>query len=71
MSEWEDLRRQLLQQSLRLLQIERVEALSEPAVDRSEQFAGLLRLARRTPEACGGSWRRGVPRTLLAADGQR
>ena len=45
------LRRQLLQQRLRLLQIERVEAFRKPPVDRSEQFASLLRLtliARRS-----------------------
>ena len=35
------LRRQLLQQRLRLLQIARVEALSEPAVHRSQEFAQL------------------------------
>ena len=35
-------RLQDVKQRLRLLQIERVEAFSEPAVDRSEQFAGLL-----------------------------
>jgi hypothetical protein len=34
-----------------LLQIERVEALGEPAVDQSEQFASLLRFALVTPEA--------------------
>ena len=45
------LRRQLLEQRLRLLQIVRVEPFGEPAVDRSEQFAGLLRLALVTPEA--------------------
>jgi hypothetical protein len=39
------LRRQLIEQRLRLFQIERVEAFGEPAVDRSEQFASLLRLA--------------------------
>jgi hypothetical protein len=43
--------RQLLQQRLRLLQIERVEALREPPVHRSEQFASLLHLALVTPEA--------------------
>src|SRR5262249_23574908 len=43
-------RRQLLQQRLRLLQIERIEALGKPAVDRSEQFASLLRLPPITPE---------------------
>jgi len=32
---------QLVQLRLRLLQIERVEAFGEPAVDRSEQLAGL------------------------------
>ena len=53
-------RRQLVQQRLRLLQIERVEPFSEPAVDRSEQFASLLRLALVTPEAreahCGAEF---------------
>src|SRR5271169_3683600 len=43
-------RRQLLQQCLRLLQIKRVEALGEPAVDRSEQIAGLISLALIAPE---------------------
>ena len=51
MSELGGLRRQLLEQRLRLLQIVRVEPFGEPAVDRSEQFAGLLRLALVTPEA--------------------
>ena len=37
--------RQLFEQRLRLLQIERVEAFGEPAVDRSKQFARLLHLA--------------------------
>jgi hypothetical protein len=44
---WALSRRQLLQQRLRLLQIERIEAFSEPAIHRSEQFACLLRLALR------------------------
>jgi hypothetical protein len=35
---------------LRLLQIARVEALSEPAVDRSQKIAGLLHLALVAPE---------------------
>src|SRR6476661_2504248 len=43
--------RQLVQQRLRLLQIERVEAFRKPAVNRSEQFASLLRLAMVAPEA--------------------
>ena len=42
--------RQLVEQRLRLFQIERVEAFGEPAVDRSEQFAGLLRLPLIAPE---------------------
>ena len=49
MSEWGY--RQLLQQRLYLLQIARVEALSEPPVNRSQQFARLLHLALVTPEA--------------------
>jgi hypothetical protein len=44
------LRRQLLQQRLGVLQIERVEAFGEPAVDRSEQLARLLHFALVTPE---------------------
>ena len=45
------LRRQLLQQRLRLLQIARVKPLGEPPVHRSKQFASLLRLPLVTPEA--------------------
>ena len=44
--------RQLLQQRLRLLQIARIEPLSEPPVNRSKQFARLLHLALVAPEAC-------------------
>jgi hypothetical protein len=36
---------QLVEQRLRLPQIERVEAFGEPAVDRSEKIAGLILLA--------------------------
>src|SRR6516162_3881718 len=43
-------RGQLLQQGLGLLQIARVEALGEPAVDGSKKIAGLLRLALIAPE---------------------
>src|SRR5262249_5717591 len=46
------LHRQLLQQRLRLLQIARIEALSEPPVNRSQQFARLLHLALVAPEVC-------------------
>jgi hypothetical protein len=43
----------LVQQRLRLLQIERVEAFGEPTVDRSEQLAGLLPLPRGWAGAAG------------------
>jgi hypothetical protein len=42
--------RQLVEQRLGVLQIERVEAFGEPAIDRSEQFANLLRLPLIAPE---------------------
>jgi hypothetical protein len=41
---------QLIEQHLRLLQIERIKALGKPAVDRSEKLASLLRLALVAPE---------------------
>ena len=41
---------QLVEQRLGLLQIERVEPLGKPPVDRSEQFVSLLRLALVAPE---------------------
>ena len=41
---------QLIEQRLGLLQIERVEAFGEPAVDRSEKIAGLIPLALIAPE---------------------
>src|SRR4029077_4259705 len=44
------LRRQLLQQRLRLLQIARIEACGDPAVNRGEQFARFHRLTPVTPE---------------------
>src|SRR4029077_12645290 len=57
---------------LRLLQIERVEAFGEPAVDRSKQFASLLHLALVPPKA--GEARRGTqlvsPRLLPSCDAQ-
>jgi hypothetical protein len=43
-------RRQLIEQGLGLFQIERVEALGEPAVDRSENIASLLPLALVAPQ---------------------
>src|SRR6476619_2377622 len=44
------LSRQLLQQRLRLFQVARVEALREPPVNRSKQFARFLHLALVAPE---------------------
>ena len=41
---------QLLDQRLRLFQIKRIEAFSEPAVDRSEKLASLIPLALIAPE---------------------
>ena len=49
---------QLVEQRLGLLQIERVEAFGEPAVDRSENFSGLIPLALIVPEPRHG--RRGA-----------
>jgi hypothetical protein len=45
-------RPQLFQQRLRFLQIARVEPLSEPPVNRSQQFARFAHLALVAPEAC-------------------
>jgi len=63
--------RQLLEQRLRLLQVERVEALRKPAVNRRQQFASLLRLALVTPEAseahCGRSDREVASDTCAAS----
>ena len=58
---------QLVEQRLRLFQIERVEAFGEPAVDRSEKIAGLLPACPDRARAAPCSSRRGVPRILLAA----
>src|ERR1700722_10363125 len=44
------LRGQSVKQRLRLLQIKRVEAFTEPAVDRSEKIAGRIPLALIAPE---------------------
>jgi len=42
--------RQLLEHRLGLLQVQRIEAFGEPAIDRCEKIAGLLSLAPITPE---------------------
>jgi hypothetical protein len=68
--EWGVSRRQLLQQSLRLLQIARVKTFREPAVNRSQQFARLAYLALVAPEACEAHGGAEFPRfgLLLAGD---
>jgi hypothetical protein len=43
---------QLLEQRLRVLQIERIEPLREPPVSWSQQFARLLQPTLIAPEAC-------------------
>ena len=66
----DSLRRQRVEQRLRLLQIARVEPLSEPAIDRTEQFAGLLHLALVAPEPRNARSRAELPglRLLLPGD---
>ena len=61
--------RKLVEQRLRLLQVVRVEAFGEPAVDRSEQVASLCSFPDRArAEPC--SLLRAIPRTLLVARAQ-
>jgi hypothetical protein len=69
------LRRQFLQQRLRLLQIAHVEPFSEPTVNRSQQFARSLHLTLVAPEAredrsnaLRGQQPRGVPLFAEADD---
>jgi hypothetical protein len=61
--------RQLIKQRLGLLEVERVEPLGKPSIDRSEQFASLLRFALRAPEA-REPHRGGVP-VIPPAAGER
>ena len=64
---------QLVEQRLSLFQIERVEAFGEPAVDRSEQIAGLLPLALIAPEPRHAHCRAQFPGLclLLTRDSER
>ena len=43
---------QVVEQRLCLFQIERVEAIGEPAVDRSEKFSGLIALPLMSLDKC-------------------
>jgi hypothetical protein len=67
------LRSELPQHRLRVLQISRVEPLSEPAVNQSKQLARLLPLALVTPEARDTDGCAEFPGfcLLLASDGER
>jgi len=66
---------QLIEQRLGLLQVQRVKALGEPAVDRSEKFSGLFPLPliapqprhQRCMQACGDRQRRGGNRSRTLA----
>jgi hypothetical protein len=60
--------REFVHQLLRFFQIERIETLSEPTVDRSEKLAGLLPLALIAPEPAPCSSPHAAPRILLAVD---
>ena len=64
-------RRQLVEQRLRLFQIERVEAFGEPAVNRSKEFARFPQLALVAPEArethCG-QWGGRCSMTISVSD---
>ena len=59
---------QFVKQGFRVLQIERVEALGEPAVDRSEKITGLFPLALIAPlKASGVFLLRSTPGVALPA----
>ena len=59
------LRRQLLQERLRLLQIARVKPLREPPVNRSQKFARLPHLTLVAPEAREAHRSAQLPRLCL------
>jgi len=67
------LSRQLVEQGLGLLQVERVEALGEPPVDRGEKIVGLLPFALITPKPGHAHRRAQFPGLclLLTRDSQR
>ena len=65
--------RQFVEQGLRLLQVQRVEALGKPAVDRSEKFSGLVPLPLLAPQLRHADSRAQLPgfRLLLTRDRER
>src|SRR5947209_1111282 len=62
---------QFLQQCLGLLQVSRVKALGEPAVDRCQQRVGLSPLALLLPQAAQRGRRPQLPRLRLLAPSHR
>src|SRR2546425_6058641 len=63
---------QCLQQRLGLLQVGRVKALGEPAIDRPQEVTGLIPLALLLPQPCQARGRAQLPGhgLLMASDGQ-
>ena len=55
----------LIEQRLRFLQIERVEAFGEPAIDRSEKRAGRIPFALIAPQPRDANRRAQFPRLCL------
>src|SRR6476646_8811294 len=64
-------RHQCIDQRLRVLQVARIEALAEPAVNRSKQFARLLRLTLVAPEASEAHGGAEFPGLCLLGTGYR
>jgi hypothetical protein len=58
---------ELFQQFLGFLQVQHIEVLGEPAVDRGENIVGLLLFALIPPQARPCSSPHAVPKTLPAA----
>jgi hypothetical protein len=61
----------LIEQRLGLFQIERVEALGEPAIDRSEKIVGLVPLPLIAPQSSKARRRAQLPRFCLAPTGPK
>ena len=61
---------EFLQQRLGLLQVGRVKALGEPAIDRCQQLVGFGPLALLLPQASSGSWPPAAPTIWPAGGGQ-
>src|SRR5215470_643804 len=68
-----ELSRQLLQERLRLLQVSRLKALREPAIDRCQEVSAFGAFALLLPQACQAHGGPPLPGfgLLLAGNGQR